>query len=312
MKNNYLLEGEDSISLKQTIEKIILENNFSNVPINTYDLDEVPLEKALEDLDTYGLFSTKKVIIISSIENINQEEQKKSINHLYEYIQNYNFEYLLIITARKLNNTLKITKELKKITEYIKTTINIDNLVKEELKDYKLENGIVKYLIERCREDINKIYNECNKLKNYKLETKEITKSDIDELVPEKLGDSTNLTFSFSRSLAERNKKEALEKYQELLNYNIEPLSIIGLLASQVRIMYQVKVLEKQSLKNEEIAKILQEKSSYRINKTKELTKYYSEKELLNLMISLADIDFKIKSSDVNPNFLIELFILGI
>ena len=128
----------------------------------------------------------------------------------------------------------------------------------------------------------------------------------------EKLGDSTELTFAFSRSLAEKDKKRALEQYFKLLNYNIEPLSIIGLIASQIRIIYQVKVLEKQRLSNDEIASMLGEKNSYRIKKTKELTRYYSEDELLELMKTLADMDYKLKTTDSDPNNLIELFILNL
>ena len=89
-------------------------------------------------------------------------------------------------------------------------------------------------------------------------------------------------------------------------------LSIIGLIASQIRIIYQVKVLEKQRLSNDEIASMLGEKNSYRIKKTKELTRYYSESELLELMNTLADMDYKLKTTDSDPNNLIELFILNL
>ena len=127
-----------------------------------------------------------------------------------------------------------------------------------------------------------------------------------------KLGDSKDLTFAFTRCLAGRDRREALNKYKELLSYNIEPLGIIGLLASQIRIMYQVKVLEKKNLSNREIANILEEKSDYRISKTRELTRFYSEEELLKLMQDLQNIDMQCKTTDVDPNFLIELFILNI
>ena len=140
---------------------------------------------------------------------------------------------------------------------------------------------------------------------------KKITVEDVKELVEEKLVDSKDLTFAFTRALAEKDKKQALIKYQELLSHQIEPISIVGLLASQIRILYQVKVLEKKRLTTKEIATILKEKSDYRINKTKELTKYYTEEELLSLMIKLQDIDLKVKTQDVDANFLIELFILN-
>ena len=57
------------------------------------------------------------------------------------------------------------------------------------------------------------------------------------------------------------------------------------------------------------MADILGEKP-YRIQKTKELTKYYSEQELRGILRRLADMDLKIKTTDVDGNFLVELFIL--
>ena len=65
-------------------------------------------------------------------------------------------------------------------------------------------------------------------------------------------------------------------------------------------------------MSDKEIADQLGEKSDYRIRKTRELTKYYSEEELLKLMQQLADMDYKMKTEDVDGNHLIEMFILNI
>ena len=310
--NNYLLESLDFVALKKEIDKIIKETKFQEAAISTYDISEVSLENALEDLDTYSFLTTQKIIIINNIEVINQDLEEDNIKHLYKYLDNPNPDNLLIITAKKLNNTYKITKELKKRLQYKLIELNPETYIKNELKDYTLEPGVIKLLVDYSKGDITKLENECIKLKNYSIDTKKITKKDISELVVEKLGDQQDLTFSFSRALAERNKKEALEKYKELLNYQIEPLQIIGLLASQIRIIYQVKVLTKQNMTPLEISRQLQEKSDYRVKKTKELISLYTEDELLKLMTSLADMDLQIKTTDIDPNSLIELFILNI
>ena len=310
--NNYLLESLDFVALKKEIDKIIKETKFQEAAISTYDISEVSLENALEDLDTYSFLTTQKIIIINNIEVINQDLEEDNIKHLYKYLDNPNPDNLLIITAKKLNNTYKITKELKKRLQYKLIELNPETYIKNELKDYTLEPGVIKLLVDYSKGDITKLENECIKLKNYSIDTKKITKKDISELVVEKLGDQQDLTFAFSRALAERNKKEALEKYKELLNYQIEPLQIIGLLASQIRIIYQVKVLTKQNMTPLEISSQLQEKSDYRIKKTKELIPFYTEDELLKLMTTLADMDLQIKTTDIDPNSLIELFILNI
>ena len=175
----------------------------------------------------------------------------------------------------------------------------------------KIDNKTLNLLFEYCLDDITKLENEIIKLKTYKCKEKTINEKDVLDLCVAKLGDASELTFSFSRSLAEKDKKRALEKYRELLNYNIEPLSIVGLLASQIRIIYQVKCLKDEGLNNNEIATKLDVKP-YRVTKTLELTDYYTFKELLNLMISLQKIDLQIKTTSVDANSLVELFILNI
>lgn len=310
--DSYLLESLDSLSLQKKRESLIRENHFEDIPVQIYDVSEVPLASALEDLDTYGLFSNKKVIIIQNIETLKYEDFAKDFEHLFHYIENPNPDYLLIIETKKLNNTLKTTKTLKKICKYESVSLDSKALIKEELKGYKIDSSAIMLLEEYSLGDITKISNECAKLREYKFDEKVITKKDIEELVVKKLGDSKDLVFAFTRSLAMKDTKDALEKYRELLSYQLEPFGIIGLLASQYRIAYQVKVLAEKHLKDKEIAEILGEKSDYRIKKTREITSLYAENEILECLKKLANIDYQLKTSDVDANHLLEMFILNI
>ena len=53
-------------------------------------------------------------------------------------------------------------------------------------------------------------------------------------------------------------------------------------------------------------------KSSGSLSEYDNFTDYYTFKELLNLMISLQKIDLQIKTTSVDANSLVELFILNI
>lgn len=309
MKNNYLLEQVDEYLIELKIKEIIESREFSSSPVHSYDMEEVPLSSAIEDLDTYGLFSEKKVIIVSHIESLASDTSEKEIEHFLKYLKNPLDSILLFVTARKLNNTKKITKELKKNLECPSFSVDAVSFIKKELQGYQVDSQVVRKLAVECLDDIGRIHQECSKLKMYCLDSKKITLEDVDRLVIRKLGDPKDLTFEFVRVLAEKDKKKALEKYHELCNYSIEPLSLLGLLASQYLIMYQVKVLEEKMRLNQEIADTLGEKP-YRIQKTRELTRYYSKEELIAIFRKLADIDLKIKTTDVDGSFLIELFIL--
>lgn len=309
MNNNYLIEGSDYISINNKISEIIKKNNFSDASISKYDLSEDLLEEVIEDLNTYGLFSDKKIVIINNFDKMDPDINR--VEELLKYVENSSSLNLLFVVSDKYDDRKKIIKDLKKKMEFIKVSSDPVEFTKSCLKGYKVEDGVITLLVNNTLGDISRLYNECNKLKIYKINDKYISKEDVLELAVKKLGDSTDITFQFSRSLAEKDKKKALSLYQELLDYQIEALSIIGLLASQFRIMFQVKVLEEKNMRNDEIAKTLNEKS-YRITKTRELTRYYSKKELLDLMIKLEDIDLKIKTTSVDANTLVQLFILNI
>lgn len=309
--NNYLLENTDPIVIKNETKNLIKKNNFEGSQVSIYDIEEVPLEKALEDLDTYGFLSSKKVVIIKNIDILKYDDNKKDLDHLFKYLENSSSDNLLIIEVKKLDNKTKLSKELKKKCNYIESSLNTKSFIKGQLKGYDISQDTINLLDEYCLEDITKIYNECEKLKEYRIDEKKITCQDVRELVVRKQGDTKETTFQFSRALAEKNKKEALNLFNSLLEKNNDSIAIVGLLASQLRIIYQVKILEERNMSDREIASTLGEKE-FRIKKTRELTRLYSRDELNKLIITLSDIDLKMKTTDIDPKHLIQMFIINL
>jgi len=307
--NNYLLSGNDIESRSIEVSNLIKKTNFDTATVSTYDLEVNDLSDVLEDLDTYGLFSDKKVVILRNLELFKKSDNEDKYNHLIKYLKNSDSDKLFIIEVNKLSDS--IYKELKKLCSLIETSINTKNYIKDSFKGYEIDQNTINLLDSYCLNDISKLKNECDKLKQYKFNEKKITKEDVTLLVEKKLGDSKDLVFAFTRAIGEKNREEALKKYIELLNYNIEPLEIIGMLATQVRNIYQVKILSDENKSNKEIGKIL-DMHEYRVLKIRELINYYSEKDCFQLMRQLSDIDLRIKTTDTDSNREIELFILNI
>ena len=204
--NNYILESSDHLLIQKELERIIKETSYNDAYLSIYDLEEVPLSNALEDLDTYSFLSDKKVIVIKNILSALVTDQEKE--HLLKYIDNYNNDYLLIITCDKLDSKTfsKKLKESKNI-EYKKLEINEKDYIINKLKGYKISNSDALYLIDLCKNDLTKIDSECEKLMMYKFDSKEITKEDISSLVVKKLGDSSELLFSLVNAIMAKCKE---------------------------------------------------------------------------------------------------------
>lgn len=315
MANNYFIENEDNFLIEEKIKEIIKKEKFNDVTPTTYDLELTSLENALEDLDTYSFLTNKKVIIIRGLDKIVKKnldyDIDSSLDHLYKYLNNSVEDNLLIIRVNKSDSKQTMYKKLKSLCTVEEIKTDIKKLVQDKLKDYKLDKRFIDYLIEYCNNDITKISNEVEKLKNYRLEEKELTIKDIDDLVIKEYGDSKNLFFSFLENVGKKDIENSLKSYRELKNYDMNDLGLLTSISNQVRLMYTVKIYEEKKYSNDEIAKKLNAKP-YRIMKIRELTRLYTLEEIRGLMIKLEEIDLKSKSTDESTNSLIENFIINL
>ena len=311
MKNNYLIESSDKVLLDNKINEIINKNKFNDVYISTYDIEENDLGNALEDLNTYGLFSEKKVIIIK---NVFVDTKNKKLDDLINYINNYDENYLLILVETKLDNRLTIIKDLKnnKNIEIISLETNPNTYIKNYLKDYKIDSYTVNRITILCKEDITRITNELDKLMMYKIKEKEITIDDVDLLVVEKLGDSSDTLFSLIRYIMSKDKVNAINTLNELKKYDVDINSIIGLMTSQINLIWGIKILSEKGINNDDIAKTLGVKSVYQIKKLKEYIYDYSYEDICSFIKTIADLDYKIKSGRIDKEKAIEILIINL
>ncbi len=311
-QNSYLLLSSSRAILDQKIESIIKERDFLDASVNTYDLEEDTLDMVLEDIDTISFLTPKKVVIARNAKFLESggKEDEKSLSHLLKYLDHQEESVLFFLLVKKLDERKKIGKELKKKMNTISLTPDARSYIKSLLKGYEIDNYSLTLLLEYTKEDYDKLFMESEKLKNYCYETKKITKDAIMELVKREEDDQDKLAFSLSRSILEKNKKEAFKAYKRLESYQVEPYSILGLLESQYRLLYQIKELEKQGLRKDEIAKYL-EIHPFRVQKTMEVTRFYSKKEIASFLFSLAQVDYRIKSGKIDSNMAIELLILN-
>lgn len=304
--NNYLIVYDDIYLLNSKIDEIT-SKDFKNITKSIYDLDEKDLDDALLDLDTYSFLSDKKIVIIKNIENLNDD---KKTTHLINYLDSPNNNNLLILTTTKFNGTKKINKTLKEKTNFIKLESDPITVIKNLLKDYKIEPGVINKISIYSNNNLDIIKTECDKLINYK-EDKNITVDDVEKLVVKHLGDSSNIIFDLVKYISSSDKKRALEQYKLLQEYNIDDIGLIGLIESQLRLLEQVSIYKKEGLYKDEIASKLNI-HPYRIQKTMELLNSTNITSINNLIKNLSEIDYKVKAGLIDSKDCILMYIINI
>ena len=307
--NNFLIKSNSISLIDKKIEDLIKEKDFSDSSVNIYDLEEDSINLFIEDADTISFLTPKKVIIGRNLSNNNLDD--KALKTLSKYLDNPNSDVLLILVTTNIDTRKKAVKEVINKLSLVNISTDTKIIVKDILKGYDLEYRVINLLEEYYSDDLERLISETKKLALAFIDTKKITYKDALSLLVKPLNKRDTLAFDLVREIALKDKKKALNIYNELLSYNIESYALFGLLESQYRLLYQVKVLNKRNISYNDMANIL-EVHPFRVKKTLELVRYYTLKEIRKLLINLSDIDYKIKSGIYENNIIIDLLILNI
>ena len=199
----------------------------------------------------------------------------------------------------------KTIKEKGEVFEFNKLP-NINTYVKDLFSGYTITNDSINLLIKRVGNDLNRLKQEIEKIKIYKINDKLITDSDIIDCTVEKI--DINI-FNFIDNIIRKNKSETIKTYKELLKIGEEPIKIIVLLANQFRLMYQSKLLTSKGYSEDDIASLLHIKR-YPVHLAIQKSYHYNKEVLIDNLEQLADLDIKIKSGEIDKNLALELFLL--
>lgn len=310
MKNQYLIVSTDQTTINYQIEQIL--GKKKDIERISYDLTETPIERVVEDLDTYNFLSNEKGIVAYNASFLSPEKKKSEIEHnlkvFEKYLLNPSPDNILILVVDNLDKRKKITSLLLENATVLEKELNIKDLIKKELEDYKVDSRTVDFLISYCGNNNGKILNELEKLKLYKYDTKEITISDIKEIVRQSLEDNI---FTFVDSVLKGNKKESFRMYQDLLLQGEQVASILSKLANKIRLIYQVKTLLKEGKTDQEMGKLLG-MHPYPVKLAREASYNYSDKMLLEYLENLANVDLEMKQGNQAANLSFEIFMASI
>jgi DNA polymerase III subunit delta len=297
--NTYLISV---FSLRLTYDEVekITAGKSNVIRIN---YDESNIDNVLDECSYFSLLNEEKIVIVN---NFKIDANSKPLE---KYLKNPNPATKLILITNnidKRNTIYKLIKEKGTIIEInelkpSELTSKINSYAKKEgvMIDYLAVNKLIDYNLN----NYDLILSEIDKLKLIK---NKITKEDIIDYGSKIIGEEN---FALCDAITTKNKEETSKLLNDFIQNKEEVTPFIALLASSYRIILAVKSLSNKS--NETIAKELNI-HPYRVKLAREKASLYTLTELYNIIISLTDLDYKIKSMNVDNYMLLKIFLINI
>ena len=233
------------------------------------------------------------------------------LEHLIKYLNNPSDDILFIMCTSKLDSRKKLTKDIKKLVNFVTSKVTVDDVLKEQFKDYKIDFKARNLLVQYTNDNISMLTSECLKLKLFKYDEKVITKEDVENICFKAKKDTDKMLFEFVNFIASRNKKKSFELYLELLDYDYTPIDVIGRLASQLRLIYQIMLSYEDNISNNDLANLLGV-HPYRLEKSLPLVYNFSKEEITSIIKELGKLDLDIKSGMKDAKLAFKMFLINL
>lgn len=317
-----LLYGTETFfiqNLQKEIEASILPNSDQE-NLSVYDLEEVPIDEAIIDAETYPFFGDQKLLILNNPFFLTAKQTKVPFEHNMEQLEAYlknPVDYSVIVFIApydKLDNRKRITKLLRKEAKVAECNPIEDNEVKNWIKtlagelNITIEPDASELLEGELIINLHLIQKELQKLASYVGESGVVTKEIAEKLISH-TADSSALRLV--DAVIERDLAKVMLIQQDLKKMREEPIGLIALLAFQFRTILRVKLLKERGYSQFQIQKqIGGHPYVIKIASTRE--RRFSVDRLSDIISLLAETDAAIKQGRVEKYLGFELLLFNL
>lgn len=317
----YLILGTEKFLQDQVraeiVKKIKLEGE-DDLNFLSFDMENASLEEVVAEAETLPFFGDQRLVFVENPYFLTGEKVNNGIEQNTDLLTAYLKEPLestvLVFFApyEKLDERKKVTKQLKKTA----TIINVQQLNEKEVRQYlmntlenssiKMERNAIDLFLRLTDLDLSKMMRELQKLILYGQNQQQITVREVEQLVPKTLEHNI---FDMTQYILKGKTEQALRLYEDLVMQGEETIKINAILLSQLRLFLQAKFLVKIGYQQANIAETLKI-HPYRVKLAMQEVRKFDEQLLVQLFDQLVEMDYQIKTGQIEKELSFQLFVL--
>jgi DNA polymerase-3 subunit delta len=300
------LTGTNHFLLKQELAMLVAAfvTEYGDMALEQLDGEEASFERLHESVQSLPFLSAKKLVVLRD-----PGKQKKFAEQINDVLADIAETNDVIIVESKLDKRLTYYKTLKKQTDFREfAELDIKGLARwakvyAEQQGGRLAPGDATLLIDRIGPNQEALQHEIDKLLAY---DPMITPESI-ILLTELLPQST--VFELLDAAFNGNAKRAAQLYEEQRALKVEPLAITAMLAWQLHMLALVKAGGTRTA--DDIARAAK-LSPFAVRKSQQVTRRLTVERLRRLIRDLVTLDTKLKTTAVDADEALQLFLLKI
>lgn len=310
--NIYLLFGSESYLRKQYRDKLkaalVSENDAMNCSV--FAGKDININEVSDLAGTMPFFAERRVIIIE-----NSGWFKNANEKALELVKNIADTTYIIFVEEEVDKRGKLYKAIgskgyaalceMQDEETLKKWIM--GLLKKEKK--LITADALNLLLDRTGTNMENIRHEIEKLVCYKYFDEGITAEDVEKLC---IVQVQNKIFDMVEAVAQKNQKQALDLYYDLLALKEAPMKILALIARQFNMLLQVKEMKKKGYTEQDIASQTGLNAYYLKKKYIPQSSQFKQHQLEEALKACVEAEENVKTGKMPDILSVELIIVGL
>ena len=320
----YLISGRQNIRLKSQMKSIVKKSIKEIDPMNFVKIDAslTLVQEIVDEANSLPLGYDSKAVVIDNPYFLLKERSKNKIesDQDYDKLLNYinhpdettDLIFLVNTSESDIDKKNAIYLAIEENGQII--TLNepkenewhqvVAHYFKEKWPNTIIDSDAVYELARRTEGDYASLFNNGSKLALY---TDHIHFDDVTLMVTRPLEENAFLLFNY---LIDNKNIDAVNLFRDLKNANVEPVTLISMIANQFRLLNRVSYLAKHGYDNEQIAEELKI-NPIRAKILRKNSMVVSQKKINQTLEDLYQLDLQIKSGLLDRYYSFELFLIN-
>ncbi|NBI29493.1 DNA polymerase III subunit delta [Chengkuizengella marina] len=319
----YLCYGTEKFLMNEFIQFLtyeFIDPVHKDFALSHFDLNETSIDQVVEDVETLPFMVPNKLVIAKNANFLTGTRDKSKIEHQIEKLEKYihspvDYSVLVLyVIAEKLDERKKLVKLLKKQNNIVSFSPLKPNELLNWVQNRVKKNGssiseqAAEAFILNAGTNLQSLAAEIEKCCLFAGAGQELTIEMIQHLV---VRSTEQNIFILVDEIVKKKLNKALTIFYSLLKQKEEPIKIVSLIARQFRIILQVKELSSKGYSQYQIASQLSI-HPYAVKIADRQGKLYDEQNLIDILDKLAELDFQMKSGQVEKSLGIEKFLFKV